>query len=377
MKILFVTNVPAPYRVDFFNELTKFCDLTVCYERYTSQERDADWKNENDRSFKEIFCSAKNMSTDKSIGFDLIRRIKKESFDHLIISGYASPSVMLLITYCRFCRIPYYIETDGGFAKKDRWPLRVLKRFLIKKARCIFTTCSELERYFKEIGYSGPICKYPLSSFSEKNIFDSPATPSEKNMFRNELGMKEDHIVLTVGRFTYKNGYGKGYDTVLKAAKIINDKRIGWYIVGGAPTDEFVSMKEDMGLDNVHYVDFIKPEILKKYYRAADVFVLMTIGDIWGLVINEAMACGLPVITTDRCIAGLEMVEEGKNGYIIPVGDEKKLADKVNAIINDASIINKFSIASIDKVSYFTIENMVNKHIEALKVVGDTTNKEK
>ncbi len=373
MKILFVTNVPAPYRVDFFNEFAKFCDLTVCYERFTSQERDLNWKNDKERSFKEIFCTAKNMSTDKSIGFDLIRRIKKEKFDHLIISGYSSPSVMLLITYCRIFRIPYYIETDGGFAKKDKLPLRILKRFLIRKATGIFTTCNELERYFKEIGYNGNIYKYPLSSFFQEDIFSAPAADQEKNLFRSELCITEARIVLTVGRFTYKNGYGKGYDTVLRTAKAMNDKSIGWYIVGGAPTDEFIRMKEDFGLDNVHYIDFMKPEILKKYYRAADIFVLMTIGDVWGLVINEAMACGLPVITTNKCIAGLEMVDENKNGHIIPVGDDKALVCKINSIINDDVTRARFSSASIEKASYFTIENMVEKHIEVLKAV---TNKE-
>lgn len=367
MNILFVTNVPAPYRVDFFNELAKYCKLTVCYERHTSNERDVDWKNENERSFKEIFCTAKNMSTDKSIGFDLIRRIKKEEFDHLIISGYSSPSVMLLITYCKLCRIPYYIETDGGFAKKDKLPIKILKHFLIVKAKGIFTTCDELENYFKDIGYNGVIYKYPLSSFSKKEIFDAPADISEKNAYRTELGITEKRIVLTVGRFTYKNGYGKGYDTVLNAAALLNDKSIGWYIVGGNPTEEFVRMKENMDLDNIHYVDFVKPNILRKYYRAADVFVLMTIGDVWGLVINEAMSCGLPVITTDKCIAGLEMVENGINGYIIPVGDDSLLAHKTDKIINDSSIQNAFAKASIEKVSYFTIENMVDKHINVLR----------
>ena len=80
-----------------------------------------------------------------------------------------------------------------------------------------------------------------------------------------------------------------------------------------------------MNLNNVHFIDFKNKDTLKEYYHVADVFVLPTREDIWGLVINEALAYGLPVITTDKCMAGLEMIENGKNGYIIPVNDVKKI----------------------------------------------------
>ncbi len=369
MRVLFVTNVPAPYRVDFFNELAKYCELTVCYERVSSRERDIAWRNEKERSFKEIFCVSKNVGTDKSVGFDLIRKVKLEKFDHLIICGYSSPSVMLLIAFCRLCNINYFIETDGGFAKKDKWGLKLLKRFLFCKARGIFTTCKELEQYFRDIGYKGSIYKYPLASFSNNEIYKTPASETEKSEFRKQLGIKEEKIVLTVGRFTYKNGYGKGYDTVLQAAKILNQNQIGWYIVGGAPTQEFLDMKENMGLDNVHYVDFMKTEVLKRYYRASDVFVLMTVGDVWGLVVNEAMSCGLPVITTDRCIAGLEMVDNGKNGFIIPVGEKDLLAQRINTIMSNDGIRYSFSQESIKKAEYFSIENMAQKHIDILRAL--------
>lgn len=78
-------------------------------------------------------------------------------------------------------------------------------------------------------------------------------------------------------------------------------------------------MKKKLKLTNVHFIDFMPKKELADYYRAADIFVLPTREDIWGLVINEAMAYGLPVVTTEKCVAGVEMVCEGHNGYIVPV----------------------------------------------------------
>lgn len=63
-------------------------------------------------------------------------------------------------------------------------------------------------------------------------------------------------------------------------------------MVGGEPTEDYLQMRASLGLDNVHFVGFQKKEALSRYYRAADLFVLPTREDIWGLVINEAMAYG-------------------------------------------------------------------------------------
>ena len=62
MKLLFLSNVPSPYRVDFFNELGKYCDLTVLFEKTTSDERDESWKKYQFNTFRGIFLRGKTIS---------------------------------------------------------------------------------------------------------------------------------------------------------------------------------------------------------------------------------------------------------------------------------------------------------------------------
>jgi glycosyltransferase involved in cell wall biosynthesis len=95
--------------------------------------------------------------------------------------------------------------------------------------------------------------------------------------------------------------------------------------------------------------------------------VLPTREDIWGLVVNEAMACGLPIITTDRCIAGLELISDGTNGYIVPVEDKKELAKKINAVLSDENKRRAMGIRSLDTINAYTIESMMDRHINILK----------
>lgn len=367
MKILFVTNLPSPYRVDFFNELTNYCELKVIYERKSSSERDSKWVNNDQRRFSEEYASLRPLGHDKSIGFDLIRIVKREKYDFLIISGYASPSVMLLIRYCKRRKIPYFIESDGGFNKTDKFFYRKIKRALICSAEGIFTTCREMEAYYKALGYHGKVYRVPFSSVFESEIFPAPSDKAEKESLRSRLGMTEEKIILSVGRFSYQNGYGKGYDCLLRAAEKMKSFPVGWYVLGGEPTEEFISMKERMGLSNVYFRPFKTKSELKEYYRAADIFVLMTVKDVWGLVINEAFSSGVPVITTDMCIAGREMITNGENGYLVSVGSDSELARKLKTLLSNDSLTRTISENNIQKAHGWTIETMAKAHIEVLK----------
>ena len=122
-----------------------------------------------------------------------------------------------------------------------------------------------------------------------------------------------------------------------------------------------------MNLNNVHFIDFKNKDTLKEYYHVADVFVLPTREDIWGLVINEALAYGLPVITTDKCMAGLEMIENGKNGYIIPVNDVKKLSEKLTFILSEKDFYKELRKRCFETAEVYTIEKMSEAYEKILQ----------
>ena len=99
-------------------------------------------------------------------------------------------------------------------------------------------------------------------------------------------------MILAVGQFIHR----KGFDVLLQAARTM-DKNIGIYIVGGKPTEEYLQIQKENNLTQIHFEGFKTKEELAMYFKAADIFVHPTREDIWGLVINESMAYGLPVVT--------------------------------------------------------------------------------
>ena len=362
MKVLWLTNIPSPYRVDFFNELGKECELTVLFEKSHSSERDDIWKNYEFKNFKGIILGGKSIGVAEAMSLSVVKYLKKGLYDHIVVTNYFDFTGMLAVFYMRLRGIRYSVEGDGAFAGSGKGLKEKIKKFVISKAVYCFSTGKEHDKYYLKYGAKKEnIIRYPFTSIKQIDLISSRITNDERSLLRKSLEMTEDKIVLSVGRFTYDGGYGKGYDTLLKAASIL-PKNVGIYIVGGEPTDEFVKMKCDLSADNVHFIDFKSKEELKKYYLASDLFTLMTRGDAWGLVINEAMSYGLPVITTNKCIAGLELISDDR--CILDPKDVEGLSKITLEILQDPIQSERLSIDNLGIASKYTIETMAKKHIE-------------
>ncbi|OUP75313.1 hypothetical protein B5F08_11400 [Anaeromassilibacillus sp. An172] len=368
MKVLFITNIPSPYRVSFFNELGKYCNLTVLFEKKASEERNDSWEKYVFKNFIGIFLKGKSVSVDSAFCPSVIKYVKDKSFDHIICSTFSSPTGILAIEYMKRHHIAYWLESDGGIAKNGKGFKEKLKKHIISGANGYFSTGNEHDNYYLAYGARREqLHRYPFTSLLKKDIISEHISESEKTDLRRKLGMSEEKIILSVGRFSYLNGYGKGYDVVMKVASRL-PKEYGFYIIGDSPTEEFINMREKLKATNVHFIDFKNKNELKLYYRASDLFVLMTIYDVWGLVINEAMANGLPIITTDKCVAGLELIKNGENGYIVPVGDDDELENRILEILLDKELLIYMSNNNLKKIQSYTIEKVTQEHLRILNI---------
>lgn len=358
MRVLFLTNVPSPYRVDFFNELGQFCDLTVLFEKETSSERDASWRKYEFRNFIGIFLKGKSIKTDTAFCPEVVKYLKNP-YDRIICTTFTDPTGMIAVQYMKNHKIPYYLEADGGFAKDGNGIKEKVKKLFIAGAKGYFSTGKSCDEYFITYGAErNKIIRYPFSSLLEADLLKEPIQQDEKKNIRRLLGIKEEKMVLTVGQFIYR----KGFDILLKAVSEL-DGDIGVYFVGGGPTEEYLQLQHSYNLNNVHFVGFKSKNELKEYYKAADLFVLPTREDIWGLVIEEAMAYGLPIVSTNRCAAAEELVDD-KNGRIVRTENPVELRRAMLEVLDSAQV---FGINSLNRITQYTIEKMARKHVEELK----------
>lgn len=358
MKVLFLTNIPAPYRVDFFNELGKNCDLTVLFERSNAGDREKKWQENKALNYKAIFMKGINIGNEGALCIEVLKYLNK-SYDHIIVGGYSTPTGILAINFLKLNRIPFFLSADGGTIKEENKLMYMFKKYLISSAKYWLSTSNETNKYFLHYGaLKDRIYKYPFTSLREEDILTDNVSLEEKETIRRRLNIKEEKVIISVGRIIPV----KGFDILLDAAKNISSE-YGIYIIGGTPTTTLLEKKQKYNLHNVHFKEFMSKKEINEYYKLADLFILATRGDVWGLVINEAMAKGLPVITTDRCVAGLELIEDEKNGYIIPSENSELLGEKIVQILQNPILKDNMSKNNLKKISNYTIERMAIDHI--------------
>ena len=361
MKVLFMANIPSPYRVDFFNELGKYCELTVTFEGKSATDRDVKWKADKFANFKAVVLNGIRTKSDQFLCFDIIKIIK-QGFDRIIVGGYSTPTAMLAIEYMKLKGIKFFIEADGGLISQDSKLKYLVKKHFISAASGWFSSGKLTSDYFIHYGADkGRIYVYPFSSLKAQDILSNCLSLEKKIRLKKELGINEDKVAISIGQFIHR----KGFDILLRSW-VKCPKEYGLYIIGAAPTKEYLYLQKSLGLYNVYFIGFKNKEELKKYYQSADTFVLPTREDIWGLVVNEAMANGLPVITTNRCVAGMELIEDGKNGYIVPVEDEQALAEKINTLFDNEILCKNMAQESLKRIGLYTIENMAKEHMKVL-----------
>lgn len=362
-KVLFITNIPAPYRIDFYNELGKYLDLTVLFEAKGASDQGIrfNWNYEKINNFKAIFLSNGDIK-ERTIDWSIFKYLKPNLYDEIVVTNYSYFTEMVAILYLKALKIPYYMETDGGIIRSESLLKRSYKKFLVSGAKGYFSPSMGSDDYLVHYGAKRKLIhRYPFTSISEKDILDETVPLEEKKRLRNELGLPDVFIILGVGQIIPR----KGWDILIKALKYVNED-ISLYIVGGKATEEYINLIKSESMEKrIMFIPFLASEKIMKYYCAADVFVLPTREDIWGLVVNEAMGKALPVITTNKCVAGLELVKDHENGIIVDSDNVDALAKAINELHN-RELLTQYSENALQRSREYTVEAMVSEHLKVL-----------
>lgn len=366
MKVLWLTFIPSPYRCSFFEELSKNCELTVLFERAKSNLRGNNWDDFQFKGYKGKILPGVTIGGHDRLCFSVRSYLLDKSFDIIVISNPTSPTGIYAAAILKSHNIPYVVESDGAFPTNKTGLKMQIKKFVMASAEICLSTAKLHDEYYIECGVKKErIFRYPFTSLSNDDLLDiNTVSHCEKIALRKKLLMNEEKIVLSVGQFIHR----KGFDILMRSVKGLNN--VGVYIVGGLATEEYIRMKNELQLNNVHFVGFKDKKDLQEYYKASDIFVLPTREDVWGLVINEAMGFGLPIITTDKCIAGVELVKEGKNGYLVAVDDVENLSRSIKKILSlDSESYEQMRLQSQSIIEKYTYEEMAKVHMQIFETL--------
>lgn len=359
MKVLLTTNCPTPYINGFADELGKLCDLTLVYEMKLAKDRDLSWlmKDGDKWHFKLIFLNGIPFSVETALSFKIKKIIKKGNFDKIIIANPTTPTGIVAELYCRRHKIPYIIQSEGGFQGSGKGLKEKFKKYIMEKATMYLTGMGGDNDYFLMYGATkDKLRPYKFASQYSSEIMEKPLSDEDKVELRKKLGLSGKKTILYAGRFIEC----KGIDNLLKAFKGLDDK-YQLLLIGGVLEKKYRDIIDELKISNVTIIEeFISKEKLMDYFKASDLYIMMTKGDTWGLVINESMSYGLPVITTTACVAGVCLIEEGVNGFLVDPYDFNSARERIDCILANDKLRHSMACSNIEKVKGYTLENMAS-----------------
>ena len=265
--------------------------------------------------------------------------IKRNRPDVVILMSWMNATWWLAILACRYFRIPFLYMTDANVLDDltiNRWK-KWAKRILLGKILFPLTSgflCSGKanRQLYKQYGVpEGKLFEFAYSWGYEALLGVSDNLKSQKRQLRAELGIPEDtYLILFCGRLSREKGT---FDLLEAFGRITSPKKALVFVGDGELKARLGEHIADHDLDGVHFAGFQDRVELLKYYAISDVLVLPSSHEPWGMVVNEAMCFGIPIIVSEQVGAGLDLVLEGYNGYVFPKGDVEALVNAFNHLM--------------------------------------------
>lgn len=176
--------------------------------------------------------------------------------------------------------------------------------------------------------------------------------------------VEKENIVLTVGRLIKT----KHFDQLIRMFTDIGNPDWKLVIVGGDAkkqnlSEELNQLVHELGAEDYIYLEG-EQEDIDSYYRKSKIFAFTSSSEGFPNVIGEALSAGLPVVSYD-CVAGpADMIEDGKNGFLIPEGDENAFKSKLSLLMQSGNLRKELNRNSRIKIKDYNIENISNKYYE-------------
>lgn len=361
-KVAIVTNLVTPYRTRQFALINDHLKgkLNVYFTDRLASDRK--WKIEP-KDYYFFLPTLFRVGVFGRLNAGLLKIVRDH--DYVVIGGYEQPTYIVLALLCKLTTTPYIVIFDGiapsRIAHSGNYLARRIKQWILKNATACFANGTVARQYIQEtLCISGlPLFNQYLSIYAAEIIAAKLRRDSLRSeFFRSHNLPSSTRIILYSGRLIAR----KRVDDLIDALK--NTPTITLLVAGHGP-EEF-RLRSLCATLNVTalFCGHLEQENLAKMYAMADCLVLPSVDEPWGLVVNEALFAGIPVVVSDDCGCGPDLVIPKKNGFIFPAGNVRELAASIDqALALDIPTVEATAAALMQQ---WSLENSAESFFEML-----------
>jgi glycosyltransferase involved in cell wall biosynthesis len=339
LRIGFLVSHPIQYYAPIFRALATRCDLTVYFAHRQSAEQQAsagfgvafDWDVDLLSGYRSQFLTnvSRLPSTDRFWGCDtpgIRQEIARGRFDAFIVPGWALWSYWQAVRACRRLGVPVLVRGDSQLRGRRNALLRGAKELAFSRLlRCFdgYLYVGQRNREYL-LHYGAPASRLTFSPHCVDNDAFQAGADAARQRVAAAARTGRRRIVF-VGKLIPR----KHPLDLLRAAVLLKSQGLSVdvaFVGSGELAGSLEQFARTAGLA-VRFHGFVNQSELPAMYASADVIALPSdASETWGLVINEAMACGVPAVVSDAVGCGPDLVETDQTGAVFPVGDIAGLA---------------------------------------------------
>jgi len=335
-KIAILTNIITPYRLSLLNIIAKYyrLDVLVCKENEINRK----WKINSHQRFNIIKLKGFELTLKNSLNDYRFIYLKFSILFYLIfkkpeclIIGDASFTSYFAAFLCNVLKIKYIWWNEIlPFTPINKGLVEKMRNYAIKNASHHFVSGTLAKKFIQNYGIEdNKISIIPNAIDNQKYFKYYRKYKNQRESLRKKYYiLKNDFVFLYVGQFIER----KNIDIILKSFKQAydKDKNIKLFLIGGGIKEkEIEKFIYQNNLNNQIIIkDFLQEDELSKIYVASDALLLLSESEPWGMVVNEAMCFGIPVIVSYKVGAGADLVDE-KSGVVVKKYRDIKIVSKI------------------------------------------------
>lgn len=299
-------------------------------------------------------------------------RLNSGQFDALWVHGWGYKAQRQAVEAVRRSGIPYVIRGETTLIDAPRYSPRWFARkwrfggLVGSAAGCLYIGKANRE-FYRSLGVPDERL-FPAHYAINAEQFGRPAfSPDLRHKIRSRSGAGENTFVFaTLAKVIAR----KRIVDVLRAVSAIGPECHLWVLGDGADRVRLEALGSAIAPGQIHWLGFVNQSEIPEVLAAADGFVLASDDEPWGLAVNEAMACALPVIVSDRVGCAPDLVVDGATGHVFRSGDVAELTRKLQLLIADRDQARKMGEAGRNQVlSHYDVKTTSQQIAAALHAI--------
>jgi glycosyltransferase involved in cell wall biosynthesis len=333
MHVVLLTEIPAPYRIPLFNALAERVELRVLFLRDRHPARPYDLHRDELRFEWHVLRGI--AATVHSHWFVLNGSVARSLrlADAVIVGGWNQPAFVEALMWCRLRNVPTILWSESTLRDRRSGRHELSKRLLLNAADAFLVPGAASREYLETLG--APEERITIAPNAvDAGIFGGVTRSRASGPVR----------LLAVGRLAPE----KGIDTLLQAAEGLQVEIV---LAGSGP--EEARLRKLAG-PNVTFLGYVERDALPVVYADADVLVMPSRSEPWGMTLNEGALAGLPLVATTAAGAAFELIEEGVNGFRVPPNDPTSLEKAIRRLVDDEGFRRAAGARSREIVARFT-----------------------